>query len=280
MGRRRTARPTIHERELDWPDADALRHACAERALSRRGGRRKSHLVPGIFRTLLRLRPVLAPHHSAPRRRCLHHRRLKDLDLLCRPGQSLFSARAHRRPTPRRPLHLPCGYENTRHQRAPHPEPARRRRHPRSLFRQRGRARQRPAGRRRPSRQHHYLFIAERARRDRPLCLLPPCAGRIGRAAAGNRAMGRRTYPLPRGPGAGRLRIRSYPGLPDRQQHRPGVAAGRRGQPGARRRHRGRSRGGEFRPRISARFLHPRRSADTAAAARPCHCRRHRFRCR
>ena len=62
------------------PDDPRLRHRRAEAGVHPRHPRRRSHVVPGLLRARLRLRPRLAPDPRGPRRRRLRHQRPEDLD--------------------------------------------------------------------------------------------------------------------------------------------------------------------------------------------------------
>ncbi len=102
VGRRRAARAPVHERELGGAGVDSFRHAGAAGKIPAADPQRSRHLVPGLLRTLGRLRSCGAAHPRRSSRGRLQGHRRQDLDLLCDACRHLLPAGA-RAPVGRRP---------------------------------------------------------------------------------------------------------------------------------------------------------------------------------
>ena len=121
VGGGRAPRRPVHERQLDRPDADALRFRGAAGPLHSADGARRDHLVPGILGAGGGLRPGFAPDTRGEARVELPHQRSENLDLLCAARRHLLPARENESGT-RRHLRVPGADGHSRHHRARDPE--------------------------------------------------------------------------------------------------------------------------------------------------------------
>ena len=97
MRPRRRAQCERDGRQDGRPRHHRLRLARAEEFLPAANSLRRGLLVPGLFRTGLRLRPVLAENPRGARRRRLHRQRHQDLDHARPSRQPDVRAGAHQR---------------------------------------------------------------------------------------------------------------------------------------------------------------------------------------